>query len=301
MKRSGYALVMAAVFTSGIGCSTLSGMTSPGGIASAAQDAAALGQKCEALRSAEVPQSEEMAVGGSIAVNYLKIGQGAYSAGNPDNDITAYLNTVGKNLAAHSSRPGLAWTFGAVESDAINAYSTPGGYVLVTKGLLKRLKSESELAGILAHEIGHVNKKHALQQWKTSKVTACAAGGAASIAASNEAGGVGSLVTNADFFKKALDNTVDALVNAGLSQGAEYEADSEALKLVVLTGYDPKPFIAFIGALPGGGAFKNHPSGSDRAAALNKQLDAMKTDNPFLASVDKPQVVPLKGELSSLK
>src|SRR5205085_2639859 len=108
-------------------------------------------------------------VGGSIAVNWLKVGKGVVTAGHPDNEVNLYLNQVGKNLALHSSRPNLPWTFGAVESDAVNAYSAPGGYVLVTKGLLKRIKTESELAGVLAHEMGHVNRRHAFEQYRQAK------------------------------------------------------------------------------------------------------------------------------------
>src|SRR3954467_9544972 len=73
-----------------------------------------------------------------------------------------YVNQVGRWLSLHSERPNLDWRFGILDSDNLNAFATPGGYVLVTKGLLARLKNEAELAGVLAHEIAHVVKKHHL-------------------------------------------------------------------------------------------------------------------------------------------
>src|SRR5262249_40323336 len=163
-----------------------------------------------------------------------------------DNDVNAYLNAVGKNLAARSSRPLLPWTFGAVESDAVNAYSAPGGYVLVTRGLLKRMKTEAELAGVLAHEIGHINHRHALEQYKKSKYGACTAGGLGQQLASNEGGAAGSILASSDLFKKVVDQAVDNIVKVGYAKDAEFDADREALDLVILAGYDPKPFIGFL-------------------------------------------------------
>src|SRR5262249_27419126 len=72
----------------------------------------------------------------------------------------AYVNRVGRWLALHSERPDLPWKFGVVQDDDANAYSMPGGYVLITSGMLDSMRNESELAGVLAHEIAHVVKKH---------------------------------------------------------------------------------------------------------------------------------------------
>ena len=77
-------------------------------------------------------------------------------------ELQRYVNRVGRWLSLHSERPSLDWKFGVLASDNINAFATPGGYVLVTKGLLARLRNEAELAGVLAHEIAHVVKKHHL-------------------------------------------------------------------------------------------------------------------------------------------
>src|SRR6185503_13856703 len=75
---------------------------------------------------------------------------------------------LGQWLAMHSERPNLPWKFGIIASDDVNAFSTPGGYVLISRGLLDQMRNESELAGVLAHEIAHVVCKHHLKALQKS-------------------------------------------------------------------------------------------------------------------------------------
>ena len=78
-------------------------------------------------------------------------------------ELQSYVNALGRWISLHSERPDLPWQFGVLESDNINAFATPGGFILVTKGLVARMKSEAELAGVLGHEITHVIQKHHLK------------------------------------------------------------------------------------------------------------------------------------------
>src|SRR6185436_10299133 len=80
-----------------------------------------------------------------------------------DPNLQNYVNRVGKWVALHSDRPNLPWRFGVMEDDDINAFATPGGYILITRGLLMRMRDEAELAGVLGHEITHVVEKHVLK------------------------------------------------------------------------------------------------------------------------------------------
>ncbi|HUP97944.1 MAG TPA: M48 family metalloprotease, partial [Usitatibacter sp.] len=92
-----------------------------------------------------------------------------------DQNVQRYVNRVGKWLAMHSDRADLPWSFGVIATDTVNAFAMPGGAVLVSHGLVKRLANESELAAVLAHEIAHVVKKHqlsAIQSTMTSDVWA---------------------------------------------------------------------------------------------------------------------------------
>lgn len=79
-----------------------------------------------------------------------------------DARVQAYVNKVGLWVALQSDRPDLKWRFAVLDDADINAFAAPGGYVFITKGLLARLRNESELAGVLAHEIGHVVATHHL-------------------------------------------------------------------------------------------------------------------------------------------
>ena len=85
-----------------------------------------------------------------------------------DQELQRYVSGIGERLASVSHRPSLPWTFTVVDVPAVNAFALPGGYIYVTRGLLAHLGDESELAGVLGHEIGHVTARHASQQYTRS-------------------------------------------------------------------------------------------------------------------------------------
>src|SRR5215472_18516170 len=91
-----------------------------------------------------------------------------------DPALQEYVTTVGMKLAMNSERPNLPWHFTVVDTPAINAFALPGGYIYITRGILAYLDDESQMAGVLGHEIGHVTARHAAQQY--SKATAAQLG-----------------------------------------------------------------------------------------------------------------------------
>lgn len=109
----------------------------------------------------EVAEPQEIELGEGIASNLL----GAAPL-LQDAQVQHYVNQVGRWLAMQTERPDLPWRFGVLNDDDINAFAAPGGLVFITKGLLARMQSEAELAGVLAHEISHVLRKHHLQAIK---------------------------------------------------------------------------------------------------------------------------------------
>ena len=115
------------------------------GIINKAQSAQKIG---EGLR--KISEQEEIKIGGDLAA--MLLGAAPLVA---DPAKQRYLNTLGRWLALHSERPGLPWKFGIIDSDDFNAFSTPGGYILVTRGLFDRMRNEAELVGVLTHEIAH--------------------------------------------------------------------------------------------------------------------------------------------------
>ena len=105
-----------------------------------------------------ISKKAEVQMGQGIAAKIL----GATPLVN-DPELQQYVNRVGKWIALQTERPNLAWRFGIIDTDTINAFAAPGGYILITRGLLMMLHDESELAGVLAHEISHTVRKHALR------------------------------------------------------------------------------------------------------------------------------------------
>ncbi len=105
-------------------------------------------------------EAEELAIGQQQDLEIRKE-MGVYD----DPELQRYVNDIGQQLARVSHRPNLPWTFTVVDSPAINAFALPGGYIYLTRGILAYLDDESELAGVLGHEIGHVTARHAAQAY----------------------------------------------------------------------------------------------------------------------------------------
>jgi predicted Zn-dependent protease len=216
-------------------------------------------------------QEDEIALGQKLAAKLL----GAAPL-SKSKELQRYVNRVGRWVAMQTERPDLPWTFGVLDSDAINAFAVPGGYVFVTEGLLRNMKSESELAGVLAHEVSHVVEKHHLK-------------------ALQKAAGLGlvSEVAVASIDSGTSRMAVDKVVNAGtelyargLDKGDEYAADRAGVVVAARAGYEPYGLVAVLHTLEQLGSadsrmallFKTHPSPTDRLSrleqAMGEHLDA---------------------------
>ena len=230
--------------------------------------------------SRDFTQDEEIAIGEAATAGFL----GA-SPLDPNTNLQRYVNRVGKWLALHSERPDLPWTFAVIDTETINAFALPGGYVIVSKGLVKRLASESELAGVLAHEIAHVVKRHqikAIQSAAGSGLLTSIGKDVASSAVSRTGGGymaqqakqlgvnvAGDLLKNG-FFLRPLDRSL------------ETEADQMAVIIAARSGYDPYGLPAVLqmlaqekGSGDGASVFATHPAPGDRLADLEKVMPAV--------------------------
>lgn len=205
-------------------------------------------------------KDEEIALGREITGNLL----GAAPLVK-DEALQKYVNSVGRWVASQSDRPDLPWHFGVIESDDLNAFASPGGFVMVTKGLYRKLNNEAQLAGVLGHEIGHVVKKHQLKVLQKQQL----------------------LNVGANFLSKQLgkDNKlVSKAIGSGaeisartLDKSAEYEADRLGLSYATRAGYEPFGLPEVLDTLGQTNKndssvallFKTHPLPDERLAALS--------------------------------
>ncbi len=246
---------------------------------------AAAGEKLAKSTTGASPQ-EEYEIGRHMAGTLL----GA-SPLDRNSKHQRYVNRVGRWLSIHSSRPELDWHFGVLADDDVNAFAAPGGYVFVTEGLLDMLDNEAELAGVLAHEIGHVTKKHHLNAVRNNNLMGAAVDVGAFLGESASGGKVSAQERE---FASHVVNASKQLYARGLDKSDEYEADDEGLHLMTQAGYDPYAFVAVMQKLDARTGkdssmallLQTHPRPSDRLQAMNRTLGKMDTpDN--LATLEK--------------
>ena len=109
---------------------------------------------------------EELAIGGAVALEAVARFGGLWE--NPE--VEKYVATVGAAVASTSDRPDIPYYFGILNAEEPNGFACPGGYIFLSKGLLRLVQNEAQLAAVLGHEIAHVTKRHALEQIRRSKV-----------------------------------------------------------------------------------------------------------------------------------
>ena len=215
--------------------------------------------------STEINEQQEVEIGKEYAS--LLLG----AAPLLDNaEVQRYVNRVGRWLSINSERPDLNWQFGVLDSPNVNAFATPGGFVLVTRGLMVRLRNEGELAGVLAHEIAHVVKKHHLAALR--KGAGMQAG--ANILADFASRGRNQMITD-----KLISGMKEVMLR-GLDKDDELESDRMAVVLAARAGYDPYGLPATLQMLqsmsPGDSGlallFATHPAPTDRLDALDRSM-----------------------------
>jgi beta-barrel assembly-enhancing protease len=329
----------AALAVSMTSCAMLNAVRS-GNVAGAANEAARvaritkeINEECSALDGKQISIEEESGLGGAVMMKLAEQTKGIYvepsadlgdsfkaedwanklpaPAKGPRTDLHVYLNTLGKSLASFSSRPNIDWKFVVVESDALNAYGVPGGTVAVTTGLLKLVENEAQLAGVLAHEIGHVTLRHSQTAYKDAKKGTCISVYTAKRMGAEAAGAapfsVSAIANAAEVFSggrfdvdkmsgevlsKLVEPVVDLIVNKGVGAAKEIEADTSATELLIFSGYDPKEFKKLLGKLPEGGM--GHPPNKERQAVVDKVI----ADNAAFAATT-PKTPPLDARVKA--
>lgn len=193
-----------------------------------------------------------------------------------DESATRYLNLVGQTLAEFSTKPETysGYHFAILNSNEVNAFAAPGSFILVTRGLLRCAETEDELAAVLAHEIGHIQREHALlaiQKSRNEKFLAVVGTEAAKTAAGDQRGQVGEILDG------MADDVLGQLKN-GYSQTQESEADNDGVAILKAAGYDPTAMITLLNKMetqlkPGVADFSStHPKTSVRIASIRSAV-----------------------------
>lgn len=190
-----------------------------------------------------------------------------------DARVTDYVTALGTSIALNSGRPDLPYHFTVVESDEINAFAVMGGYVYVTTGLLKASTSGSEVATIVAHELGHISARHGVRAMETYLIEQ----------------GLTDLLFKDGTTKELLKGVLNTLEGLTFSQPQEREADDLGVRYAAATKWNPWGIVDFFNYLEanGGGAssggilseigevFSTHPTNPDRIAAVTAALNEL--------------------------
>jgi len=221
-------------------------------------------KRADQLRDLVITEDEEIKLGASVSER-VRARYGVVQ----DAAVHRYVTLVGTLLVRKSTRPALPFRFIVLDTDGVNAFAAPGGFIHITRGALGLLASEAELAGVLAHEISHVTEKHTVNAIQKNKLI--------------QIGAEESITKNPELWNKLVDVTSD-LVMAGFGRGEELESDRDGLKMADAAGYSPGGLGEFLKRLAERnansagkqGLFASHPEMKERLATLDKEIKARK-------------------------
>lgn len=236
-----------------------------------------------------LPEKDEIALGRELAGRTM----GAAPLID-DPRLQGYVNRVGRSVAAQSERPDLPWRFGVLDSPSINAFASPGGIILITRGLYELLDNEAQLAGVIGHEVAHVDKHHHSNVVRKQAGTSALAGVGQEIV-SQRARGMAAPVLN------QLLGTGAELFTKKLDRSAELEADEVGAVLAVRAGYSAAGLIDVLHKLNAHAGepstnllYATHPHPTERLTALGDSL------GPKMASLPEGNEPALQVTAASL-
>lgn len=211
-------------------------------------------QGVQVFQLSNLSDSEEVQLGKQINEQLVN-GQVRLSQ---NQQLNRYVDRIGQRIVPQTDRPNLPYTFQVVEDDSINAFATMGGFVYLHTGLMAAAENEAELASVVAHEIGHITARHAVQQMRQRAI----AQGLLSATGLDES--------------NAVQIGVELAVSRPNSREDEFEADQKGLDSLTKSGYAPIGMISFMEKLQQQGGspptfLSTHPAVSDRIEALKAQ------------------------------
>jgi predicted Zn-dependent protease len=279
MKVNGYILLAAAALFVLTGCN-LAGLSGalPSGLNSEHVALAAKSVRAVSVASRSISDSEEYYVGRAVAARIL--------ATYPllrNSRLTEYVNLVGQTVALNSEKPNTfgGYHFAVLDSAEVNAFACPGGTILITRGMLRSVRTEDELAAVLAHEVAHINHRDGIEAISKSRWTE-----ALTIIGTEAVKTYGSsdVARLTGIFEGSIDDVFKTLVVNGYGRGQEEDADRTSLGYLSRAGYDPHALESFLSRLTAtgqgasGGILKTHPATSDRLDVVRSNLPTSAVD-----------------------
>lgn len=243
-------------------------------------DLANVGKLAQQTFQAAKPLSdeEEYYVGRSVAAQIL--------SSDPllvNSRLTEYVNLIGNTVANSSDKPFTygGYHFAVLNSEEINAFACPGGIIFITKGMVKAVQNEDELAAVLAHEVAHINHRDGVSSIQKSRLTEVATLVGAEAAQNYAPAELSQLV---GLFEGSVEDVFKTLVIVGYGKSQESNADKDALKYLVKAGYNPQALGDFLdrltaqGQASGGGIMTTHPATAERIKKVKQETPSVKTD-----------------------
>jgi predicted Zn-dependent protease len=178
-----------------------------------------------------------------------------FGGGYDHDGLAAYVDGIGRRLKATSEMPELDFTFTVLDSEVVNAFALPGGYVYVSRGLLALANNEAELAGVMAHEIGHVTGRHSAQRYSTAVATNLGTTGLAILGSIFLGGNAGQAIAQ-------VGQSVSAVYLQSYSREHEFEADTLGVRYLARSGYETAAMAGFLSSLEAYSALEAKVSGT---------------------------------------
>jgi len=224
-----------------------------------------IAKKANDVRELRMTDEEEQQLGANVS-DRIRLRYGVVQNAS----VHRYVSLVGTALAQGSTRPNLPWTFIVLDTDGVNAFAAPGGYVHITRGALALIKSEAELAGVLGHEIIHITEKHTVKAIQKNQAV--------------QMGAAETLSGSAALMDRVVTAVYDNIVERGFGRAEENESDEHGIILANKTGYAPNGLNGFLITLKDRnkdakekrGLFASHPAMQERLDRNTKLIAAKK-------------------------
>jgi predicted Zn-dependent protease len=280
-------VIIAFLPVSFLSCATVGEIVGDAGLASGLfgeKTAAAIKNSGVAFSSAfeDITPEQEYYIGRAVAANILA----SYKVQTNRPALTAYTNRICNALVINSVRPEIfnGYHVNILDTDEINAFATPGGHIFLTRGIINyAVTSEDTLASVIAHEIAHIQLQHGLKAIKNNRRTQAALSTVSVAgAAVTESSDLSEIV---DSFNSSINDMVTTLLTNGYSRAQELDADSVAMSLMSLAGYEPASLIDMLKVLEKnqsnhpGGFNRTHPTPTQRITSAEKTAGKYKVED----------------------